>query len=286
MTNARGKTLTIFLILIMILLVSSTCIGFFLFKKEANLREAAESDLHASQTSEMKLQADLKEIRRQLALAQDKNKEADDKINNLMDEIELNEGLRKELKAENATIKEALELAKKEKESVRTIIDDTERRYKQATELYKLQQDKTNELQKTVKELEAAKQDLEQKLQGLKADLKPYNQRTTDEQVTSDHIAIDPPGESKVELDKIVVNPNDGTRGRVLSVDKDAEFLVCSLGQKQGIKSGDVLSVFRGEEYLGDVRVSRVQEQLSAADLIPPFSSRKVRKNDIVVFKP
>jgi hypothetical protein len=46
------------------------------------------------------------------------------------------------------------------------------------------------------------------------------------------------------------------------------------------------MSVYRGDEYLGDVRVSRVQEELSAADLIPPFSSRKVRKNDSVVLNP
>src|SRR4051812_16506325 len=98
MSNNSGKTLSIFVILIIILLVSSTSIGFFLYKKEANLHEKAVSDLNAKITSEMKLQGDLKEARRQSALSEDKAKEADDKINNLMDEIELNDGLRKELK--------------------------------------------------------------------------------------------------------------------------------------------------------------------------------------------
>ena len=57
---------------------------------------------------ELKLQAQLKDIQGQLALAQDKNKEADQKINNLLDEKDLNEGLRAALKKENADLKEQM----------------------------------------------------------------------------------------------------------------------------------------------------------------------------------
>ncbi len=284
-SNARGKTLTIFAILVLILLVSSTSIGFYLYNREILVRKAAESDLEISRTAETKLQAGLKEALHQLAIAQDKNKEADDKINNLMDEIELNEGVRKELKTENASLKEALDAAKKEKEKIKSGVDDAERKYKQVQELLKAEQDKSSNLQSSLNQTEQAKTKAEAQIEQMKADLKAYNQRTPDQQIGTE---IVPPGVKlgKVELDKIVVNPSDGTRGRVLSVDKEAEFIVCNIGLKQGIKSGDVLSIYRGDEYLGDVRVSRVQEELSAADIIPPFSSRKVRKNDTVIFKP
>jgi hypothetical protein len=70
-----------------------------------------------------------------------------------------------------------------------------------------------------------------------------------------------------------------------LSVDKETEFLIFDLGAKSGVKQGDVMSVMRGDNYLGDIKVSRVQDEMSAADLIPPFSSRMVRKNDSVVPK-
>ena len=286
MHNTRGKTLTIFIIVTMVLLVSSAAIGFFLYHKETRLRQQAESERDTSREVEMKLQAELKETKRQLVILQDKNREADDKINNLMDEIELNEGLRKELKTENASLKEALEALKKDKERNKTDLQEAEKRYKEYLELLKAEQDKSGDLQNRVKELEQAKAQAEAHIEVMKADLKPYNQRTPEQQIASEVIPPAQLAKDKMELDKIVVNPNEGTRGRVLSVDKEAEFVVSNLGLKQGVQTGSVFSIYRGDEYLGDVRVSRVQEELSAADIIPPFSSRKVRKNDIVVFKP
>ena len=109
--DKRGKTLTIFVVLIMILLACSTSIGFFLYHREVQLYKQDEIDLETSHAAELKLQADLKETKHQLTVALDKGKEADDKINNLMDEMELNEGLRKELKTENASLKESIRLA-------------------------------------------------------------------------------------------------------------------------------------------------------------------------------
>ncbi len=286
MRTNSGKTLTIFAILIVILLASSTSIGFFLYHKEAEMHRAVDIQLNESNEVQIKLQAQLKEAQEQLTVLADKNKEADEKINNLIDEEELNKGLNQELKGENAALKDALDAAKKDKEQLRADTDEAAKKYKEAVDLLRAQQEKDFELSKRVAELEAATQKYEAKIQAMKADLMPYNERSADQQVAGEGVAPGGYNKEKVELDKIVVNPNDGTRGRILSVDKDAEFIVCNLGMKQGVKSGDMLSVYRGEEYLGDVKVSRVQQEMSAADIVPPFSSRKVRKNDIVVFRP
>ena len=293
LNNIRGKTVSIFAVLVLVLLVSSTSIGFFLYNKELQLRRQVESDLDASRNAEMKLQADLKEAKRQLVVTQDKAKEADDKINNLMDELDLNEGLRKELKNENASLKQAVEAAKKEQQKIKAQMTEAQARYdeaqktfKAAQELLKSEQDKSNVLQASIKQLEEDKAKALTQIEQMKGDLTPYNQRTPEQQIGSEVIAPGKSDNGKVNLDRIIVDPNSGTRGRVLSVDKEAEFIVCNLGLKQGIKTGDILSVYRGEEYLGDLKVSRVQDELAAADIIPPFSSRQVRKNDVVVFKP
>ena len=91
--------------------------------------------------------------------------------------------------------------------------------------------------------------------------------------------------EKEVDLEKIVVAPRGSPEGRILSVDTDTEFVIVNLGAKDGVKLGDMLSVYRGKEFLGDIKVTRVQPEMSAADLIPPFSSRKVRKNDQVLVR-
>jgi hypothetical protein len=87
-------------------------------------------------------------------------------------------------------------------------------------------------------------------------------------------------------LNKIVVNPQEGNKGHILSVDTDADFVVFNLGLNQGIKPGNVLSVYRGAQYLGDIKATRVHDEVSAADLIPPLSSKAIHKNDTVVLKP
>ncbi len=87
-------------------------------------------------------------------------------------------------------------------------------------------------------------------------------------------------------MDKIVVDPHNGTKGHIVSVDIDAEFVILNLGLNQGVKADDVLSVYRGDDYLGDIKATRVQDEMSAADIIPPLSSQEVRKNDTVVLKP
>jgi len=94
------------------------------------------------------------------------------------------------------------------------------------------------------------------------------------------------PPEKQIVLDKIVVNSQDGTKGGILSVDTDAAFVIFNLGAKQGIKPDDVLSVYREGKYLGDIKATRVQDEMSAADIIPPLSSKGISKNDTVVLKP
>ena len=73
--------------------------------------------------------------------------------------------------------------------------------------------------------------------------------------------------------------------GNVLSINRENNFIIFNLGKKDGIKEGMVMSVLRDDQRLGDVRVTRVQEEMSVADLVPPLTNSKVRKNDKVVVK-
>ena len=63
------------------------------------------------------------------------------------------------------------------------------------------------------------------------------------------------------------------------------EFIIFNLGDKDGVEIGQMMSVYRGKDYLGDVKVTRVQPEMAAADFIPPFSSRQVRRGDQVLQK-
>jgi hypothetical protein len=270
MINKAGKTLTIFIVLTFILLISSTSIGFFLYHKEEHSHKSVESDLDTAHANNDKLQAQLKDIQAQLALAEDKNKEADQKINNLLDEQDLNEGLRNALKKENAQLKDQMASIELSKQKIKSDLDNAISQVSVYQRLLKAAEGKAKELEVRFANLMETNKNMEARLDGS----------SSGDSSSGGHGEND-----KMELDKIVVNPQDG-KGYILSVDTDAEFVVFNLGIKQGVKSNDVLSVYRGGQYLGDIKATRVQDEMSAADIVPPLSSRQLRKNDIVVLKP
>ena len=86
-----------------------------------------------------------------------------------------------------------------------------------------------------------------------------------------------------VQLERIVVSRADapGLHGRVLSVDKNWNFVVVDLGWST-VSIGDMLSIYREEQLLAKARVERVQEGMCAATLLPEWSTTEIHINDQV----
>ncbi len=91
--------------------------------------------------------------------------------------------------------------------------------------------------------------------------------------------------DDSVELERIVINLFGEKKGAIISVDRETNFIIVGLGKEDGVKENAVLSIYRANRHLGDVRVSRVLSGMSAADFIPPLESRDVRKDDQAVIK-
>lgn len=285
--------------LIIILLVSSTSIGFYLYQVEKHWRKNLQGDLDASRATEAKLQGQIKDLQAQLNLALDKNKEADRKINSLLEEKDLNESLRAALKKENVKLKEDIEIINTTKENLRTQLDKSNDQLSQSQELLKTAkskitqveqraneiQQRVNQAQEKADQLEKIKKALEDKIEELTASANEPQKTPRDPESASQTQPADTNGPNKGQLDKIVVNAK-GPKGHILSIDADAGFVIFNLGSKQGIKSKDILAVYRGDQYLGDIQTARVQEALSAADLIPPLTAHEIHRDDTVVLKP
>jgi hypothetical protein len=272
-----GKTLIIFLILIVVILVSGIAISLFLLSKETQTRKAAETTVEQLKTRNQKVDEALKEAEKQIEILKGKNKDADEKINSLMEELELESGLRDQIKEENKKLKDTLEAEAKSK---------VELRQKMTAEL-DAAQNKLTESEAKVAEavgLQTKIDELTKQNEALQKQITDLGQATSVPQAVGE-IVPPPDTTEKIDLDRIVVTPEDAKQGKVLNVDTETEFLIFDLGSRHGIRVGDIMSVYRGKAYLGDVKVTRAQEEMSAADFIPPFSSRKVRKNDQVVQK-
>src|SRR3990167_6450981 len=122
--NSSGRVVVIFLVITAILLVSLTAISLFFFQKETDRRKLAESTLEKYQSEKDKLEEDLKIINKQNFLLQGKKKEADERMNDLSDELVLEKGLREEMKLEKASLEEKMKALQTEKETYTKEIEE------------------------------------------------------------------------------------------------------------------------------------------------------------------
>ena len=85
-----------------------------------------------------------------------------------------------------------------------------------------------------------------------------------------------------VELEKIVIKPGSVTTGKITMVNKEYAFIVVNLGSQHNIKVGDILSVYRNDEFIGKVQIERAEEKMSAASILPDWQNVEFKENDVV----
>lgn len=92
-----------------------------------------------------------------------------------------------------------------------------------------------------------------------------------------------------IQLPPIVVRPQQqstapkadfGTQARIISVDRDNNFVVVNIGQANDLKTGDVLQVFRDGQAIGSVQVIQTRERIAACDITEEKSP--LRAGDLV----
>ncbi len=179
---------------------------------------------------------------------------------------------------ENRALKENLEEQKKQAEDLAVSLTESKQEResltvkinqlneelasrKSAEELTKqidtLQQDKM-ELRMQLEQIQLAKQALEEKI--IKAET-----------------------EGVVKLSAVVVSPDTvKEKPRVLLVNSKYNFVVIGLGNGDGIRAGDILTVHRKQQFVGKVKVEEVRDNVSAASILPEWNKGKIRKNDSV----
>ncbi|MBF0531467.1 MAG: hypothetical protein HQL23_00035 [Candidatus Omnitrophica bacterium] len=284
MAKSSGKILTVFLTIIAILLVSMMVLCLFFWQKEIEKRKLTEKLLLKSHASELKQEEDGRDLRKQIEVLQSKLKEADDSLNGVREDLDVKIAVNQKLKEESDKLNAELSSMKQNNKSLQDKLDkqiaDTEQKVRDLNAQIDQEKSAKREIELKLKETETKARDLEKKLAAAAAP-QPVEGVVPAENIVPAATTAKP----RVNLDKIIVNPANIPEGRIVSVDKDTEFVIIDLGQKDGVVTGMDFSVYRGKEYLGDIRVTRVQTKMSAADLIPPLSSSQARQNDQVVVK-
>lgn len=90
----------------------------------------------------------------------------------------------------------------------------------------------------------------------------------------------------KREQDRAALKMREGLEGRVLAVNPAWNFVVLSIGDRNGVVNNAELLLKRGSQYLGKVRVTSVEPSTSIADIVANSlpSGVSVQPGDSVIF--
>jgi len=273
--NSSGKTFTIFLIVIAVLLVSLTTIAVFFFLKEIELNKVAQDHVEQLEDLSSKLQTEIKEAKKQNFILQEKIKEAEEQIESKIEDYEMEQGLNEELKKLNKELKDQLS---REGQRLKELESKFNADLGQA-------ESRIVTLQQELDALTAKNNNLQQLCEQYESQLQLGPQPVIPPDQPAESAKPATPAAIDVELDKIVVVPLKEGEGTVLDVDQENEFVIVSLGEKDGVLKESVLSVYRDDAYLGDILVTQVLPDMSAADFVAPLTSQQVRKDDRVMMK-
>lgn len=242
-----------------------------------------------------------KEKARSLALQEElddtkiKRKIAEERLEELKKTISALELKLKEAQTQVDTLTQDLEQEKLAKQEALTRIDQVKADLEQQIGLKSdlenkltLAQEDIGKLRAQIKDLESKKAELEVKINERQAKSQGVELGTivvSPEVTASTAASGQAPTKSAVQPQPQESAHSSGVEGKVLVVNKDYDFMVINLGSKDGIGLGDIFSVYHENKYIGDVKVEKLHDSMSAAGFLSLEIKHKVSEGDKVAQK-
>lgn len=267
--NSKANANVIVLIIIIVIALALAGGGFYLFQKEHARNAELTSQLEDLSTKQKIAEAKLR----------DSQKIIDDLGLKLKDSSAQIEALNIQLQQEKSTKEEALaklEQIKTDLTQQKESRSDLEKKLSKA-------QDDARSLQTKLGAIEIEKAKLEAKIKDLEAKSKVELGKI----VVSPEQAAQPASQGKGIASEAGVKKAEASRleGKVLVLNKEYNFVVINLGNKDGVVVGEQFALYHGDKYLGDVKVEKVQDIMSAAGFLSDEVKNKAREGDKVVKK-
>lgn len=247
------RPVTIILIIISILFIVSTMALFFVLNKERIEKAALQNELAQIMRERKRLSHEIEELKLIKGDLEIKLSGLETQTKMLAENYEReksqNDVVRltlSEKEEELKGVKAKLESIAGEKRKLQGILDDEKMRYSQ--------------LKGRVDKLVEVKDMLEEKVRDI----------------------INKQG---IELERIVVRPEGELAGKVLVINREYNFIVVDIGIKDDIKLSDILTIFRNGKYVGEARVEKIYDTMSAATVAKEIKSGAILVNDNVVVR-
>lgn len=280
----KGKIILPVLIVLIVISSAFAAVSFYLYQKEhaqnIQLQEQISELNNRQRITEDKL-GDSKKLASELEL---KLQESGAKVDSLIKEM-----IRK--KAELTETSNKLEQFKADLEQQKSLRQDIESRLKTA-------QDEGRQIKEQIKIIQKQKSELEDKIKNMEGSSSGVELGKV--VVTGEPVVIDNTAKGKVKAvnekinaaalkaektDKKTQAVSAGIlEGKVMIVNKEFNFAVINLGSKDKVEVGQEFRVSRDGKYIGDLKVEKVHESMSAAGFSAELKDL-IKENDKITQK-
>ncbi|MFC1646502.1 hypothetical protein ACFL2Y_04935 [Candidatus Omnitrophota bacterium] len=281
--NNEAKTSVIFVILLLLLSLGATSFYYISYEKEKEKSNELAQRLNLAQEEKEKIGQKLRRINDEKISLESKIKENQNLI------AKLNDKLTQEI--------EGKELLKQEQEGLRNKIIEISQERKNVQEALDEKLKEIVMLQNKLDDVVSQRVELEDKIAGS-----PPMVETLSLEESPTIEEDEPESGDVVDLEKIVVasisaevieeeveeevveveeEPKRPTvSGEVLLINKEYSFIVINVGAVNGVEEGDAFEISHIGIPLGQVRIEKVHERMSAANLLPGLNIRQVKEGD------
>lgn len=217
--------------------------------------------------------------------------------------------------AENQQFQKQLEEVQQAKARVDSELSDVRTRLTESTaelakvteqreELARSVEDRQQEITRLTKDLEQSRSEVQQattQVTSLQSEREAMSQRLAELERAKNELeskVLEMSGQPTIELDKVLVGGGGGSaaalpsasplatveegKGKIMIIDREYDFVIISLGKRDGVVANQEFQVVRGDEMLGRIKIEQVHDELSAAAILPDSRKDDIREGDLV----
>ncbi|MFA5096068.1 MAG: hypothetical protein WC478_01875 [Candidatus Omnitrophota bacterium] len=260
----KAKLPLIILAVIIVVCVAVIGYSFNQLQSEKARSQSLQGQVENLEKRELDLKAKLSDSKKQAADLEAELKDSRAQIETLSGELDTEKRSKQDTVIELDGIKAELEAQKARK-------TDLEGQLSAA-------QAEIGKMQGQLKDAQAKKIDLEAKVKDLEAKIQKVELGTINVGAEGEQTPGEPEG--------VAAQPAaPGLEGKILVVNKEYNFAVINLGTKDNVSINDIFGVYSKGKHIGDIKVEKVHEAMSAANFVAPAIKDKIAEGDKVVLK-
>ena len=272
--NRKGAILKF--VLIGMIIISVVIIGgvYFLYQTEISKNVKLQAQVDELTAREKITAGKLEDSKKKVSELTLKLQEAKDQLATMTEDLDKEKSARQDAAKELAQIKADMEQQKLSRQ-------DIENKLTQAQADGRKLKEQFNVIERQKSDLEAKIKNTDSGTSGVELGKVVVNNEAADSSKMENKAA-----KKNVSVPAVPAAPaqSKGLEGKVTVINKEYNFAVISLGQKDGINVGDQFTVSRDGKVIGDIKVEKVHESMSAAGFAAELKDL-IKENDLVTQK-